>query len=68
MNSLNATHDPGAKPLMLPSGEDRQFLLDGDEVRLTGFCERPGYVRIGFGECRAVVLPSSAHTHVESKP
>jgi fumarylacetoacetase len=48
----------GARPLLLPSGEERRFLQDGDEICLSGFCERPGRVRIGFGECRATVLPT----------
>jgi fumarylacetoacetase len=41
--------------LALPSGEERRFLETGDEVILRGHCERPGYARIGFGECRGVV-------------
>lgn len=41
----------GAEPLALPGGETRAFLLDGDEVSLRGWCERPGARRIGFGEC-----------------
>ena len=45
----------GRDPLALPSGETRTFLEDGDEVIITGFCERPGAVRIGFGECRGVI-------------
>ena len=48
----------GADPIDLPSGEKRAFLEDGDEVILRGFCEREGYVRIGLGECRGVVLPA----------
>jgi fumarylacetoacetase len=48
----------GAKPLQLPNGEQRTFLQDGDEVSFRGFCARPGYARIGFGECRAAVLPA----------
>jgi len=47
----------GQEPLALPSGETRSFLEDGDEVVLTGHCERPGAVRIGFGECRGRVVP-----------
>ena len=43
--------------LALPGGEQRAFLEDGDEVILRGYCERKGLARIGFGECRAVVLP-----------
>jgi fumarylacetoacetase len=45
----------GAQPLTLPNGEQRGFLEDGDEVVLTGFAERPGAVRIGFGHCAGVV-------------
>ena len=45
----------GADPLVLPNGESRKFLEDGDEVILKGWCEREGYPRIGFGECRGVV-------------
>jgi fumarylacetoacetase len=48
----------GAEPLTLPTGESRKFLEDGDEVILRGWCEREGYRRIGFGECRGIVAPS----------
>jgi fumarylacetoacetase len=50
----------GAEPLALPSGEIRRFLEDGDEVILKGFCEAPGFCRIGLGECRGVILPAVA--------
>lgn len=46
----------GKLPLMLPDGETRRFLQDGDSVALRAFCERPGQRRIGFGECVAEVL------------
>ncbi|MEO7217206.1 MAG: fumarylacetoacetase [Gemmatimonadaceae bacterium] len=46
----------GTEPLTLPTGEQRQFLEDGDEVILRGYCEREGFVRIGFGECRAMIV------------
>ncbi|HEX7337956.1 MAG TPA: fumarylacetoacetase [Gemmatimonadales bacterium] len=49
----------GAEPVALPTGETRKFLEDGDEVILRGHCERPGAARIGFGECRAIVLPGA---------
>jgi fumarylacetoacetase len=49
----------GAEPLELPSGENRKFLEDGDEVIMRGHCERDGAVRIGFGECRGEVLPAA---------
>jgi fumarylacetoacetase len=46
----------GAQPIQLPTGESRSFLVDGDEVTLRGYCEKPGYARIGFGECRGMVM------------
>ncbi len=48
----------GSEPLTMPSGEKRGFIEDNDEILFRGFCEKPGYARIGFGECRAVVLPA----------
>jgi fumarylacetoacetase len=48
----------GTEPLELPTGEVRRFLEDGDEVVFRGYCERQGWRRIGFGECRGVVVPS----------
>ena len=50
----------GAQPILLPTGESRTFLADGDEIILRGSCEAPGHPRIGLGECRATILP--AHT------
>ncbi len=50
----------GADPVRLPDGGTRTFLEDGDEVTLTGYCEKPGFARIGFGSCRGVVLPAIA--------
>jgi fumarylacetoacetase len=47
----------GREPVALP-GETRCFLEDGDEVIFRGHCERPGFARIGFGECRAVIEPA----------
>ena len=48
----------GSEPLALPTGESRSFLEDGDEVIMRGWCEREGFRRIGFGECRGVVIPA----------
>ena len=45
----------GQKPLVLPTGETREFLADEDEVIFRGWCSRPGYARIGLGECRGTV-------------
>lgn len=47
----------GAEPIQLLSGETRRFLQDGDEVILRGWCEGAGFRRIGFGECRGLVMP-----------
>ena len=49
----------GTEPVELPTGESRRFLEDGDEVIMRGYCERQGFARIGFGECRGMVLPAS---------
>ena len=46
----------GKVPLTLPGGEARTFLADGDEVIMRAFCARPGYARIGFGECQGVIV------------
>ena len=46
----------GANPLVLPTGERREFLEDGDEVILTARAEALGYVPIGFGEARGVIV------------
>lgn len=52
---LEITHQ-GTKPIQLPTGEQRFFLADGDAVSLRGYCETPGYKKIGFGACRGHVL------------
>jgi fumarylacetoacetase len=49
----------GAEPVELPSGETRKFLEDGDEIIMKGFCEREGFRRIGFGECRGKIIPAN---------
>ena len=58
--SLLETTNGGREPLRMASGEERRFLEDGDEVILQARCEAPGRAPIGFGECRAVVLPAPA--------
>ncbi len=50
----------GAHPLVLPTGETRAFLEDGDDITLRGFCERPGSPRIGFGYARGRIEPAHA--------
>lgn len=58
LGSLIELTERGAEPVNLPTGEARRFLQDGDEVILRGYCEREGYRRIGFGECRGIVTPA----------
>jgi fumarylacetoacetase len=48
----------GKNPIVLASGEERRFLEDGDEVILRARGRREGFAPIGFGECRATILPS----------
>ena len=48
----------GAEPIVLGDGETRRFLEDRDEVIFRGVCRREGFASIGFGECRATVLPA----------
>ena len=47
----------GSEPMALPSGEKRGFIEDGDEIIFRGLCEKTGFARIGFGECRAEIFP-----------
>ena len=46
----------GSKPITLANGGTRAFLEDGDSLILRGWST--GKPRIGFGECRATLLPS----------
>lgn len=49
----------GAKePIILPNGERRTFLEDGDELSFAGRCHRSGFASIGFGTCSAKILPA----------
>jgi fumarylacetoacetase len=48
----------GTEPIELPNGETRRFLEDYDEIIMKGYCEREGFRRIGFGECRGMILPA----------
>jgi fumarylacetoacetase len=46
----------GRDTIALSDGSERTYLQDGDEVVLRGWCERKGLPRIGFGECRGMVV------------
>ena len=50
----------GREPLLLPSGETRRFLENGDTVRLRGLCARDGFKPIGFGECKSQIVKEKA--------
>ncbi len=47
----------GTKPITLSDGTERKFINDHDVVIMRGWAEKDG-VRIGFGECKAKVLPA----------
>ena len=49
----------GADAIVLPTGEERKFLHDGDEVIMRAFFQRDGASRIGLGECSGIVAASS---------
>jgi len=49
----------GTERATLPTGEERTFLEDGDEVIMRAWCAREGQ-RIGFGECRGIVQPAGS--------
>jgi fumarylacetoacetase len=48
----------GKQSIGLASTETRTFLEDGDRVDLRAWCEREGFVRIGFGTASGTVLPA----------
>lgn len=45
--------------LGLPTGETRNFLVDGDTVTLCAYAHRPGLPRIGFGKCLGTIMAAS---------
>lgn len=47
----------GNDPIRLDDGSERTFLLDGDKVIITGYCEL-GTHKIGFGCVEGTILPS----------
>ena len=46
-------------PLKLPTGEERKFLADGDEVILQAHCTSDSHRRIGFGPCSGIIEPAA---------
>jgi fumarylacetoacetase len=49
----------GAEAITLPTGEERKFLHDGDEIILRAYLQREGAARIGLGECSGLIVASS---------
>jgi len=47
----------GTKTVKLKDGSERKFINDYDTVILKGWSEKDG-IRVGFGECAAMVLPA----------
>ena len=47
----------GTKPVAMPDGSERKFILDNDTVIMRGACVADNY-RVGFGEVRTKVLPT----------
>lgn len=56
LGSLLEMTEGGKHVVTLPSGEERRFLEDGDEVIFKARCRGDGQVSIGFGECRGRVM------------
>ncbi|MEC7839514.1 MAG: fumarylacetoacetase [Chlamydiota bacterium] len=48
--------EPGEDGILLSDGTRRIFLEDGDEIIMKAYSHKEGMPRIGFGECRGIVL------------
>ena len=55
MGSMLELSWKGSKTIDIGGGETRKFLKDGDEVKMTGFCQGEGF-KVGFGECNGQIL------------
>ena len=60
VGSLLELTNGGRIGIPLPTGEERRFLEDGDEVVFSGTCSRSGFASIGLGECRGEITPAPA--------
>ncbi len=47
----------GTEPITLSNGEERTYLENHDQIRLSGWCQGEGY-RVGFGEVTGTLLPT----------
>lgn len=51
LGSLLELTENGINPVVLPNGEIRRYLEDGDQIILKGLCKKEGFASIGFGDC-----------------
>jgi fumarylacetoacetase len=58
LGSFLELSEGGRRIVTLPNGEQRRFLEDGDEIILSAGAQRDGFISIGLGECRGVILPA----------
>ena len=58
--SLMELSQGGKRAMTFANGESRTWLQDGDSIILRAYCQRDGFRRIGFGECRGTVMPAPA--------
>ena len=58
VGSLMELSEGGRTPVVLPGGESRAFLEDGDEIILRARAAKAGYRTIGFGVCTGTVAPA----------
>ena len=47
----------GTKPVKMPDGTERKFILDNDTIIMRGYCKNDD-LRIGFGEAVTKILPA----------
>jgi fumarylacetoacetase len=51
----------GRDAIDLPTGEQRTFIADGDEISLRAHCEKAGFAAIGFGVAGGIVVSAPAN-------
>ena len=57
LGSLLELTEGGRAPVVLPSGETRRFLEDGDRILFRAIAQRDGFAPVGFGCCEGVIQP-----------
>jgi fumarylacetoacetase len=60
LGSLMELSQGGKVRVVLPDGEERAFLEDGDELILSAQAIREGFRTIGFGKCSGIVEAAQA--------